>query len=126
MADYEYKIEGDVFYFNYLKMATTDAQAHEQADLVRSLLSKPHIKKFLNDNRSVTTVANPEVSSVWVELMSSVSKHVEKNATIASSDALKMQLNRISKTAGTYDNVRAFTDVNEALEFVGIPNAKIN
>lgn len=126
MADYEYKVEGDVFYFNYLKMASTDAEAHEQADLVRSLISKPHIKKFLNDNRSVTTVANPEVSSVWVELMAWVSRNVEKNATIASSESLKMQLNRISKTAGTYDNVRAFTDVKEALEFVGMSDTKIN
>ncbi|MDQ0209085.1 hypothetical protein [Alkalicoccobacillus murimartini] len=126
MANYEYKIEGDVFYFKYLEMATTPAEAQEQADFVRSQISKPGIKKFLNDNRNVTTVASPEVSAVWGELMGWLSTRIEKNATITPSASLKMQLNRLSKTSGSYDSVRAFTDINQALEFVDLTNAKIS
>lgn len=126
MANYEYKIEGDVFYFKYLEMATTAAEAQEQADFVRSQISKPGIKKFLNDNRNVTTVASPEVSAVWGELMGWLSSRIEKNATITPSASLKMQLNRLSKTSGSYDSVRAFTDINQALEFVDLTNAKIS
>ncbi|MCM2676397.1 hypothetical protein [Alkalicoccobacillus plakortidis] len=126
MANYEYKVEGDVFYFKYLEMASTAAEAQEQADFVRSQISKPGIKKFLNDNRNVTSVASPEVSAVWGELMGWLSTRIEKNATITPSASLKMQLNRLSKTSGSYDMVRAFTDIDQALEFVGISDAKIS
>ncbi|MEN0645427.1 hypothetical protein MKY91_19865 [Alkalicoccobacillus gibsonii] len=126
MSKYEYKVEGDVFYFKYLEMASTAAEAQDQADFVRSQIDKPGIKKFLNDNRNVTSVANPEVSAIWGELMGWLSTKIEKNATITPSASLKMQLNRLSKTAGTYDTVRAFTDIDQALEFVGISDAKIS
>ncbi|TSB47493.1 hypothetical protein [Alkalicoccobacillus porphyridii] len=126
MKKYDYKVEGDVFYFNYLEMASTVEEAQEQANFVRSQLSKPAISKFLNDNRNITAVAAPEVGAVWGELMGWVSTNVEKNATIAPNTSLKMQLNRLSKTAGTYESVRAFTDVQQALEFVGVPSLELS
>ncbi|MBM7839611.1 TnpA family transposase [Alkalihalobacillus xiaoxiensis] len=126
MEKFEWKVEKDVFYFNYLEMASTVEEAQEQANFVRSQLAKPEIKKFLNDNRNVTSVAAPEVGAVWGELMATVSSQVEKNATIAPSASLKMQLNRISKQSGTYDSVRAFTDINQALDFMEVPDFKLS
>lgn len=126
MEKYAYKVEGDVFYFIYLEMASTVAEAQEQANFVRSQLSKPAINKFLNNNRQITSVAPPEISAVWGELMSWVAVNVDKSATIAPSSSLQMQLNQLSKTVGTYESVRAFIDVDQALEFVGAPVFKLS
>ncbi|GAA0368682.1 hypothetical protein [Bacillus horti] len=121
MAKYETKVYKDVFYFKYNEMAETVAEASQQAAEVKKALSQPNITKFLNDNSNIKTVAKPEVNEVWGELMKWVSENVEKNATIASNVTLKMQLNRLSKESGTYESIRAFTNLEEALEFMGIP-----
>lgn len=125
MAKFETKIKDDVFYFKYLEMAATVEEAKEQAAFVKSELSKPGIKKFLNDNSHIKTVAKPEVSEIWGELMEWVASNVDKNATITPNVTLKMQLNRLSKKAGTYESVRAFTDLDQALAFIGAPDFKM-
>ncbi|AUJ25545.1 hypothetical protein CAI16_10130 [Virgibacillus dokdonensis] len=126
MAKYEMKVYKDVLYFNYFEMAGTKEEAEKHANAVKEVLQKPEIKKFLNDNSKIIGVAKPEVNMVWGKFMEWVSSNIEKNATVAPSVALKMQLNRLSRTAGTYDSIRAFTKLDEALEFMGIPEFKIN
>ncbi|SFM13927.1 hypothetical protein [Salibacterium qingdaonense] len=125
MEKYETKTYKDVFYFKYNEMAETVEEAKQQADVVRRAINQPGIHKFLNDNSNIHSVAKPEVNEVWSELMSWVSDNVEKNATVAPNVALKMQLNRLSKKAGTYERVRAFTTLEDALQFMDIPEMKI-
>ncbi|UOQ48943.1 hypothetical protein MUN88_02040 [Gracilibacillus caseinilyticus] len=120
MSTYESKEYKDVFYFKYKVMASTVEQAKQEANYVRTQLQKPHIKKFLNDNSLIQTVAKPEVNEVWGQLMQDVANHVEKNATIAPNVTLKMQLNRLSRSAGTKDSVKAFTTLEEASKFLGV------
>ncbi|MFU0789990.1 hypothetical protein [Virgibacillus proomii] len=126
MAKYEIKVYKDVLYFNYFEMAETVAEAKEHAAEAKRALQQPGIKKFLNDNSNIKGVAKPEVNEVWGELMKWVSSNIEKNATVAPNVALKMQLNRLSRSAGTYDTIRAFTNLQEALVFMGIPEFKID
>lgn len=126
MAKYEIKVYKDVLYFNYLEMAETVAEAKEHAGEAKRALQQPGIKKFLNDNSNIKGVAKPEVNEVWGELMKWVSSNIEKNATVAPNVALKMQLNRLSRSAGTYDTIRAFTNLQEALAFMDIPEFKID
>ncbi|WP_067839691.1 hypothetical protein [Amphibacillus sediminis] len=125
MAKYESKEHKDVFYFKYNEMATTIEEAKQQADFVRSQLQKPQIKKFLIDNSAITTVAKPEVNEVWGQLMQDVFNYIEKSATIAPNVTLKMQLNRLSRSSGTFDTVKAFTDVNEGLKFLDVEDMEI-
>lgn len=125
MQKYETKVYKDVFYFKYNVMADTVEEAKQQAEDVKRGLSQPGITKFLNDNSNIQTVAKPEVNEVWGELMKWVAGNVEKNATIAPNVTLKMQLNRLSKASGTYDSVRAFTSLEEALQFMDVPEMKI-
>lgn len=125
MEKYEVKVYKDVLYFKYNKMADSVSEAQQQASEVKRLLSQPNVKKFLNDNSNIQTVAKPEVNEVWGELMGWVGSNIERNATIAPNVTLKMQLNRISRSAGTYDSVRAFTSLDEALNFMGIPDFKL-
>jgi biotin carboxyl carrier protein len=125
MDKYEMKIYQDVFYFKYYEMATTAKEARQQAEEVKKWLGQPQIKKFLNDNSNIKTVANPEVNEVWGELMAWVGKNVEKNATVAPNTALKMQLNRLSRTAGTIHKIKAFTTVEEAMKFLEVPEMKL-
>ncbi|MBM7541033.1 hypothetical protein [Amphibacillus cookii] len=122
MAKYETKEYKDVFYFKYNEMATTVEEAKQQSDVVRQALQKPHIKKFLNDNSAIQAVAKPEVNQVWGQLMQDIAKHVEKNATVAPNVTLKMQLNRLSRGAGTHNTVKAFTSLDEALKFLDVPD----
>ena len=125
MEKYEVKVYKDVLYFKYNKMADSVSEAQQQASEVKRLLSQPGVRKFLNDNSNIQTVAKPEVNEVWGELMGWVGSNIERNATIAPNVTLKMQLNRISRSAGTYDSVRAFTSLDEALNFMGIPDFKL-
>ncbi|SEO11983.1 hypothetical protein SAMN04488134_10421 [Amphibacillus marinus] len=120
MSKYEYKEYKDVFYFNYKEMAQTVAEAKQQADFVRSQLQKPTVKKFLNDNSLIQGVATQDVNQVWGELMQDIAKYVEKTATVAPNVTLKMQLNRLSRSAGTYESLKAFTSVGEAKTFLGV------
>lgn len=106
-------------------MAETVAEAHQQAGEVKRALSQPGVTKFLNDNCNIQSIANAEVSEVWRDLMGWVGSNIEKNATIAPNVTLKMQLNRLSRSAGTYDSVRAFTSMDEALHFMGIPDFQL-
>ncbi|EZH65592.1 hypothetical protein DH09_14915 [Bacillaceae bacterium JMAK1] len=122
MKNIELKIEGNVLHFKYLEMATTVEEAKEQADYVKSELMKPSVRFFLNDNSEINQVAKPEVNEVWGELMGWVAQNIEKTATIAPGATLKMQLNRLSRTAGTYEHVRAFTNKEQALAFIGSAN----
>lgn len=125
MEKYEVKVYKDVLYFKYNKMADSVSEAQQQAAEVKRVLSQPGVRKFLNDNSNIQTVAKPEVNEVWGELMGWVGSNIERNATIAPNVTLKMQLNRISRSAGTYDSVRAFTSLDEALNFMGIPDFKL-
>ncbi|MFD2706907.1 hypothetical protein [Salibacterium lacus] len=125
MEKYETKTYKDVFYFKYNEMAETVEEAKQQAEVVRRAINQPGINKFLNDNSNIHSVAKPEVNEIWSELMSWVSDNVEKNATVAPNVALKMQLNRLSKEAETYERVRAFTTLEDALQFMDIPEMKI-
>lgn len=125
MAKYEMKIYKDVLYFNYYEMAETVEEAQQQAMEVKSVLSQPDVTKFLNDNRAIQKVSSPEVNKIWGELMSWIGSNIEKNATIANNEIWKNQLNRLSKSAGAYDSVRAFSSLEESLEFLGIPDFKL-
>ncbi|MFP3360370.1 hypothetical protein R0K17_23945, partial [Planococcus sp. SIMBA_143] len=78
-------------------MADSVSEAQQQASEVKRLLSQPGVRKFLNDNSNIQTVAKPEVNEVWGELMGWVGSNIERNATIAPNVTLKMQLNRISR-----------------------------
>ncbi|WP_062051565.1 hypothetical protein [Bacillus sp. JCM 19034] len=120
MSTYESKEYKDVFYFKYKEMAATVEEAKQQADFVRAQLQKPQIKKFLNDNSLIQTVAKPEVNEVWGQLMQDVAKYVEKNANITPNVTLKMQLNRLSRSSGTKDSIKAFTSLDEALKFLDV------
>ncbi|CDO03887.1 signal peptidase I [Oceanobacillus picturae] len=124
MEKYEMKIYKDVLFFKYYEMAETVEEAEQQAEEVKRVLSQPGVTKFLNDNSAIHN-SKPEVNVVWGELMSWIGSNVEKTGTIATNEAWKNQLNRLSKSAGAYDSLRAFSSLEESLEFMGIPDFKM-
>ncbi|WP_232225513.1 hypothetical protein [Oceanobacillus manasiensis] len=119
------KIYKDVLFFKYNEMAETVEEAQRQAMEVKRILSQPNVTKFLNDNSAIQNVATREVNEVWGELMSWIGSNIDKTATIATNVTWKEQLNRISKSAGAYDSVRAFSSLEESLEFLEIPDFKV-
>ncbi len=125
MEKYEMKIYKDVLFFKYNEMAETVEEAQRQAMEVKRILSQPNVTKFLNDNSAIQNVATREVNEVWGELMSWIGSNIDKTATIATNVTWKEQLNRISKSAGAYDSVRAFSSLEESLEFLEIPDFKV-
>lgn len=125
MEKFEWKIYNDVFYFKYKEVVTSVEEARQLMAFVQQKLADPKITKFLNDNSDIKTIATPEVNEVWGELMAWVGKNVEKNATVAPIMALKMQINRLSREAGTIDKIKAFTSVKEAMEFLDVPDMKL-
>lgn len=116
----EMKVKNNVLYVKSKASNITMDQAKEIAEEFRKVLRTGTIKKFIADNRELTGVYRPEVNDVLRELMEEVGNVVERIATICSNTIARMQMDRLSREAGTFEKMRAFTDEIEALAFVGL------
>ena len=101
------------------------ADARSVAGEILKLAQQPGIQLLLVDNRGVHGAWPAEVNPVWGELMGALAKHIQKSATIAEA-IVAMQINRLSKTSGTFDQVQAFEDLPQAQAFLGVSQLAID
>lgn len=118
------KKEGTVLYWRNDSFHISVEEAGAVAQEVLKGASSPQITSLLVDNRQASGAWSPEVNEVWMKLMENLAPHIQKSATIASV-VTAMQINRISKHAGTDKVIRAFSDLDEALQFIGVKSLSI-
>ncbi|HEU4964809.1 MAG TPA: hypothetical protein VFV52_13265 [Bacilli bacterium] len=90
------------------------------SESIRTLIVEEKIERILIDNRELRGTWASGVNEVWIELMAFMREHVSQVATLCENVINEMQLNRLSRQAGTYDRIQAFTDEYSAMQFLGM------
>jgi len=105
---------------------TTGNISEEEALMVskeiQNLIKGHTYHAMVVDNRELSGVWTTEVDRVWIELMTTLPTYVDKTVTICQNVINKLQLNYLSKQAGTTNNIRAFvsTEDLEIKAFLGV------
>lgn len=118
----EIRVEDDIIYWENIAGFITEKEAVNVYKEIRNIIDNKPIRAIIVDNRKLTGVWTPEVDKVWIDLMAYLPTKVEKTATLCENAINKLQMNYLSKQAGTIDNVKAFVDEEqeEVREFLGI------
>jgi|GEM_PF-1561570 len=119
----ELRIEKNVLYWENLTGFITEKEAINVSKEIKHILEERPIRALIVDNRKLTGVWTPEVDQVWIELMSELPHKVNRTATLCQNVINKLQLNYLSKQAGTTENVKAFIEEekSEIMEYLGLP-----
>jgi hypothetical protein len=96
------------------------AEAEAIAEGLRQRLQNNPIDTVLVDNRGADGTWPQEVTELWAELMGEMYQDGIDCATVSPSATNAMQLNQLSEQNGTNDRIQAFTDLDEANEFLGL------
>jgi hypothetical protein len=112
------KTHNGAYYWRATTTSITVEEAKEISARVKKEISSPSIKYFIVDNRDLNGPYKQDVQEIWSDLMNTVAQNVEKNVVICKDVITQMQVNRISRTTGTADKVKAFIDEKEALAFI--------
>ena len=113
------KTEKNLLYWkNVTYLISVDEAKTIMADILK-LAQQPEITVMLVDNRGTKGAWPTEVNLIWGELMRALAKNIKKSATVAEGIVV-MQINRISKNSGTFEQVQAFENINEAKTFLGV------
>jgi hypothetical protein len=118
------KTEKNILYWKNVTYNLSVDEAKMVAEEVLKLAQQPNIEVMLVDNRGSRGAWPADINSVWSELMVSLAKNILKSATVAEKIVV-MQINRISKGAGTLEQVQAFEDMKDALAFLGVSQLSI-
>ena len=100
----------------------TEEEALNVSLQITNLIKDHKFHTMIVDNRDLNGVWTTEVDRVWIELMQELPTYVDKTVTICQNVINKLQLNYLSKQAGTDTTIRAFVS-NEAIEiktFLGV------
>ena len=117
--------ENNLLYWKNTSFKISVEDAKTVAAEVLKLAQRPEITLMLVDNRGAKGGAWPQdVNPIWSELMGNLAKHIEKSATVADVTVV-MQINRLSKTSGTLEQVQAFEDIQQAKTFLGVSQLPI-
>lgn len=95
-------------------------QAEAIAAEIERHLNEGTIAGLLVDNREAEGTWPQEANEVWSELMGTIYDREIRCATVSPSVTNSMQINRLSRQAGTDDRIKAFPsrDYGEAVEFI--------
>lgn len=119
-----YRIDHDLLYLKNTHGTITIEDAKNQSDGIRQLILDHGIRRIAIDNRQLRGTWASGSNEVWVDLMAFMAERVDKVATLCENVLNENQLNRLSRQAGTYDRIQAFTDECLAKQFLGIPEAE--
>lgn len=95
-------------------------EAEAIAEEVRHHFQRDSIDTVLVDNRDADGTWPQEVTELWAELMGEMYQSGIDCATVSPSATNAMQINQLSERNGSDDRIQAFTDLDEANEFLGI------
>ena len=123
----EIRVEDDVLYWENFTGFITEKEALKVSKEIKSIVDTNSIKAMVVDNRQLTGVWTPEVDQVWIELMSYLPQRVSKTATLCQNVINKLQLNYLSRQAGTTDTVKVFIEEekDDVISFLELPEMKI-
>lgn len=121
----EIRVENDIIYWENVTGFITEKEAVNVTKEIKGIIETKPIKAMVVDNRKLTGVWTPEVDKVWIDLLTYLPTRVDKTATLCENVINKLQMNYLSKQAGTTENVKAFTDEDEVREFLGINQLKL-
>ena len=96
------------------------AEAEAIAEELRQRLQNNPIDTVLVDNRGADGTWPQEVTELWAELMGEMYQEGIACATVSPSATNAMQINQLSEQNGTDERIQAFTDLDEANEFLGL------
>ncbi|HEU4963613.1 MAG TPA: hypothetical protein VFV52_07105 [Bacilli bacterium] len=114
------QVKGNVMYTKNTSGSVSVQEASAIADEIRRLVEQHNVTKMIVDNRELNGVWNSEVNDVWSDLMTWLVARVDKCATLCKSVVNKMQLDRLSRQAGTQDKVKAFTSEVDVCLYLGM------
>lgn len=97
-------------------VSTEEAQA--LAEEVRRESERGSVQGVLVDNREADGAWPAEVTDLWGELMGELYEADIDCATVSPSATNALQINQLAEGNGTHDQIKAFTDYQEALEFL--------
>ncbi|HEU4964328.1 MAG TPA: STAS/SEC14 domain-containing protein [Bacilli bacterium] len=115
------KVEGDMLLWKISYSKLTVEQAEALATQLRRHVDSGRVSKMLVDNKDLDGVFTKEVNQVWEDLMKYMMStgHLQKIACISPSVVAKMQVDRLSRQAGTFHFNRAFLNEEDAMAFLG-------
>ncbi|MEO4055327.1 hypothetical protein [Solibacillus sp. CAU 1738] len=114
------KVQDGAYYYRGNTTDLSIEDAKQISETVKREVSKPTIKYFIVDNRDLNGPYKQDVQDIWTDLMNFVAGQVEKNVVICKDSVTLMQINRLSRNAGTANTVKAFIDEKEALAFINL------
>ena len=116
---YEIKQQKDYILW---KITSTRISVAEAQEIGKELLMKINVgkmKKLVVDNLELDGVFSNDVQHVWSNIMHELNGRIDKCVTICKSPITKMQINRLSKEAGTHAKIIAVSSEKEAIDFLG-------
>ena len=118
------KTEQSILYWRNVTFMISVDEAQTIAHEIRNMVTTHGIRALLVDNREVGGAWPADVNSIWGELMAYLMTAIDKCATIAS-PIVVMQINRISKNQGTQEKIQAFSEIAQALHFIGVSDLAV-
>ncbi|MBI9043808.1 MAG: hypothetical protein JEZ06_04940 [Anaerolineaceae bacterium] len=119
------RTEKNVLYWKNTTFNIDVDEAKIMADEIDRLAQKPEVSVLLVNNQGVKGAWPVDVNPIWGELMGKLSKNIQKSATVAK-NIVVMQINRISKESGTLEQIRGFTNMDEAKKFLDITEISLD
>ncbi len=116
----EVRAIGSLIYWRNHKLMLNAGQAQLIADEVLRLAQDPAISLMLVDNRGTHGAWTQEAELVWGQLMVSLQPQLTRVATLGS-HFTQAQLNVLAKETGSFEQIRAFAEPQQALAFLGLP-----
>ncbi|MGZ4033073.1 MAG: hypothetical protein ACXVP2_13030 [Tumebacillaceae bacterium] len=119
----ELKKQGNALLWKNKTFSISLEEANEISADIKKYVQSGGVSLLVVDNRAVGNgVWSAEVNTVWEQLMGFLAGNIGKCATLCAGATNKMQLNRLSRSAGTFEKIQAFTEEAEALSFLGLSN----
>lgn len=115
------QVKGSMLVWKISNSKLTVADANLLASKLRRNIDSGRIDRMLVDNKDLDGVFNQDVNEVWENLMKHIMStgHLQKIACVSPSVVAKMQVDRLSRQAGTFHFNRAFLTEEEAMAFLG-------
>lgn len=114
----EVGVEGSLLRWTNADFVVSMDEAEAIADEVRRQVDRESVDAVVVDNREADGAWPGEVTQLWGELMEELYTAEIDCATVSPSSTNALQINQIAEENGTNDRIKAFTDYQEALEFL--------
>lgn len=115
----EITVEDSVLRWTNTEFMVSTEEAQALVEKVRQKSERRSVHGVLVDNREADGAWPAEVTDLWGELMGELYEEGIDCATVSPSATNALQINQLAEENGTHDQIKAFTDYQEALEFLG-------